>query len=107
MSIAKPSPAALNCNSTSTPSVDLVGTTPTNELASTAWTTASAGSLTVASIANAAVGKISSTGWRSHAYIARLAKVNSGSRINSPPFSAGWYARMSTQVQFADWRALG
>ncbi|MBA3936181.1 MAG: autotransporter-associated beta strand repeat-containing protein [Planctomycetes bacterium] len=49
---------SVTCNATSTFAVDLDGTTPTNDRENTAGTVACAGTLTVASNANAAVGKV-------------------------------------------------
>nr|MBA3937711.1 autotransporter-associated beta strand repeat-containing protein [Planctomycetota bacterium] len=49
---------SVTCNASSTFAVDLDGTTPTNDRESTAGTVACAGTLTIASIANAVVGKV-------------------------------------------------
>nr|MBA3936178.1 autotransporter-associated beta strand repeat-containing protein [Planctomycetota bacterium] len=49
---------SVTCNATSIFSLDLNGTTPTNDRVTTAGTATCAGTLTVASIANAAVGKV-------------------------------------------------
>ncbi len=49
---------SVTCNAASTLSLDLDGTTPTNDRVTTAGTVACAGTLTVASNANAAVGKV-------------------------------------------------
>ena len=49
---------SVTCNATSILSLDLNGTTPTNDRVTSTGTVACAGTLTVASIANAAVGKV-------------------------------------------------